>query len=65
LFVPCAVFPHGEPDGYAMNDEVNFSDCSRGLKVSPRKGNAILWYSLTAKGHMNGELDFASLHAGE
>ena len=78
-----AVFPYGEPNGYNPGDAVDFSDCSRGLKAKPVKGelivknnkssltkkkisqgDAVFWYSLLPKGHMDGELDFMSLHAG-
>ena len=36
----------------------DFSDCSRGLKVSPEEGKVIIFYSLLA----NGRIDPLSLH---
>jgi len=57
------IFPHAGPTGYKLQGEyVDMADCSKGIGVKPTKGNAILWYSLTAKGHMKGEGDYASLH---
>jgi len=57
------VFPFAAPSGYKLfKEEVNFSDCTRGLKVQPKKNSAIMWYSLLADGHMRGAVDYNSLH---
>lgn len=60
------VFPRTDADnGYGADGDVVMSDCSRGLRVTPKRGAAILWYNLKAPG--NGHeafLDFRSLHGG-
>jgi len=59
------VFPHGKPNGYIIDDPtMDVFDCKRGLRVTPKKGTAVFWYDMTAKGHMKGEIDLWSLHAG-
>jgi len=58
------VFPRGGEDGYKDGEPVNWKDCTRGIKVQPRRGDAIMWYSLSVDGQMKGEGDTFSLHAG-
>lgn len=38
--------------------------CEYGLKIKPKKGGAAMFYSLTEEGHMDGNVDPWSLHAG-
>eukprot|EP00290_Baffinella_frigidus_P034807 CAMPEP_0180331234 /NCGR_PEP_ID=MMETSP0988-20121125/41806_1 /TAXON_ID=697907 /ORGANISM="non described non described, Strain CCMP2293" /LENGTH=218 /DNA_ID=CAMNT_0022318631 /DNA_START=133 /DNA_END=789 /DNA_ORIENTATION=+ len=48
----------------------DFSDCSRGVKVTPKAGDAVMFYSMTARRHMDVcppddlgcNLDIKSLH---
>lgn len=60
------VFPRTDANnGYGANGVVDMSDCSRGIRVTPKRGAAILWYNLKATG--NGHeafLDVRSLHGG-
>jgi len=56
------IFPYGGTNGYKLGDRVDFTDCTRGTPVYPRKGDAVFWYSLTARGQYEGEGDVYSLH---
>eukprot|EP00013_Stygamoeba_regulata_P023326 CAMPEP_0177655850 /NCGR_PEP_ID=MMETSP0447-20121125/15213_1 /TAXON_ID=0 /ORGANISM="Stygamoeba regulata, Strain BSH-02190019" /LENGTH=393 /DNA_ID=CAMNT_0019159849 /DNA_START=424 /DNA_END=1602 /DNA_ORIENTATION=- len=63
------IFPHGggpELNPYPLSETNTLpsADCSRGLKIKPQKGTAMLWYNLLADGHMAGEVDRSTLHAG-
>uniref|UniRef100_A0A7S4PJJ5 Fe2OG dioxygenase domain-containing protein n=1 Tax=Guillardia theta TaxID=55529 RepID=A0A7S4PJJ5_GUITH len=42
----------------------DYSDCNRGLRVPPKRGKAIIFYSLLADGQRSGGLDVASWHGG-
>jgi len=42
----------------------NFADCSLGMKVQPKLGDAILFYSMHAQGVMRGAVDDFSWHGG-
>jgi hypothetical protein len=58
------VFPYaGDDNPYKYDRErINYTDCTRGLRVRPVRGTAILWYNVLSEGHMNGALDVLSLH---
>ncbi|KNC46893.1 proly 4-hydroxylase [Thecamonas trahens ATCC 50062] len=57
-------FPRGD-DYYGLNGVItDYSDCEHGVSVAPKKGRAVMFYSLKALGHMNGALDRYSLHSG-
>ena len=58
------VFPRAGPTGYGPTAPIgDFADCSRGLKVQPRKGSAIMWYNLHAEGNNHEAIpDHMSLH---
>lgn len=60
------VFPRTDANnGYGAAGVVDMADCSRGIRVTPKRGAAILWYNLKATG--NGHeafLDARSLHGG-
>mmetsp|Transcript_25392 Transcript_25392/g.83994 ORF Transcript_25392/g.83994 Transcript_25392/m.83994 type:complete len:499 (+) Transcript_25392:200-1696(+) len=63
------VFPFANGDDRRVTD---FADCSRGLKVKPKAGNAIIFYSMLAKRQqeicppddLGCNLDVRSLHGG-
>jgi len=53
---------------FPMTDDprpiTDYSDCTRGLRVPPKRGKAVIFYSLLADGQRNGGLDVASWHGG-
>jgi hypothetical protein len=58
-------FPRAGDTGYGRGSILNMADCSRGVRVKPKKGSAVLWYNVLAAG--NGHeclLDSMSLHGG-
>jgi prolyl 4-hydroxylase len=63
------VFPFANGDDRRVMD---FADCSRGLKVKPKAGSAIIFYSLLAdkqqmvcpEDNLGCNLDVRSLHGG-
>ncbi len=58
-------FLHVGRDAYKVEGEtIDWSDCTRGLRVTPRKGDALLWYNLLADQHMEGVGDKRTLHMG-
>lgn len=60
------VFLYGGERGYILNDEnINYKDCTKGFKVKPKKGSAILWYNLFPNDNIkNPIIDPYHLHAG-
>ena len=61
------VFPYAATNnGYVWGSDWirDYSDCTRGLLVPPRRGDAVLFYSVVSQGHMAGALDERSLHGG-
>ena len=50
------IFPFAGPTGYGQGEYVDMADCKRGVGVKPVKRRAVMWYSLTAAGHMDGEV---------
>merc|ERR1711907_606082 len=59
-------FPYGpnEAGKYDTTPVYDYSKCDRGLLVPPKKGDAIIFYSMHAENHMTGNLDAGSLHGG-
>jgi len=58
------IFGMAGENGWKEDDNIMWSSCEKGYKIKPEKGTAILWYNLMAEGHMEGEIDPYSLHAG-
>jgi hypothetical protein len=58
------VFPFADTPGSYRDERshIDYKDCTRGIKIKPRRGAAVLWYNTLADGHMNGVRDEASLH---
>ena len=71
------VFPHaGDPalnpgvdlslDPYLLEDEVlDYGDCTRGFVGKPRRGDALLWYTIKVEGNGHEAVpDRYAMHAG-
>jgi len=58
-------FVHGNgTNGVPLGGVYSNADCDIGLKITPKKGKAVLWYNLLPEGLMEGAIDPYSLHAG-
>jgi prolyl 4-hydroxylase len=60
------VFPRSDAtdDSYLLGPIHNYADCTRGLRVKPRRGAAVLWYNLLPEGQMDAAFDTYSMHGG-
>lgn len=54
------IFPFEGTDGMARQHGIDYTSCDMGFKYKPRKGDALLFYSM----HPNNTLDRHSLHGG-
>jgi len=60
------VFPRSDAtdDSYLLGPIHDYADCSRGLRVKPQRGAALLWYNLLPAGQMDAAVDEYSMHGG-
>lgn len=59
------VFPLTGDNAYANEADVTMSDCTRGLRVKPKRGAALLWYNMLPEGNGHeARPDRLSLHGG-
>jgi prolyl 4-hydroxylase len=59
------IFSHAGTNGFSVNEirHSQLKDCSRGLKIAPKKGKAALWYNLKEP-IMRGSVDLTTRHGG-